>query len=62
LEAPRDVRILRGELEQAAREFEPEETAAPSSNGAASGKAAPTNRLTMVSPFPAHHVASDFAV
>ena len=64
LEAPRDVRILRGELEQAAREFAAEGTETPPSNGApaANGKATPVNRLAMMGPFPAHQVASDFAV
>ena len=38
LEAPRDVRILRGELEQSAREFEIEgEPEIPSANGAPVG-------------------------
>jgi carbon storage regulator CsrA len=65
VEAPRDVRILRGELEQAAREFEaPSERAAAEAptNGAPLGRTLPTNRLTMYPPFPAHQVASDLSV
>jgi len=64
LEAPRDVRILRGELEHAAREFEIEGETSPANgaNGTPGGRVGPTNRLAFVSPFPAHQIASDFAV
>ncbi len=68
VEAPREMRILRGELEQAAREFEvdvePETTAATetSRNGVHTGRTMPTNRLRMLGAFPAHQVASDFSV
>jgi carbon storage regulator CsrA len=66
LEAPRDMRILRGELEQAAKEFEIETDAnaagEPLRNGAATGRTLPTNRLRMLGAFPAHQVASDFSV
>jgi carbon storage regulator CsrA len=66
VEAPRDVRILRGELELAAREFEDEEPEVASSksaqNAAQPGPIMPTNRFAMLGAFPAHHVASDFSV
>jgi carbon storage regulator len=67
VEAPRDVRILRGELNQAAREFEVE-VDADAANSEASPQAAPVarslpaNRLAKFGTFPAHHVASDFSM
>jgi carbon storage regulator CsrA len=66
VEAPRDVRILRGELELAAREFGSDEdevaTCENARNAAPSSPISPTNRLTMLGVFPAHHVAADFSV
>jgi carbon storage regulator CsrA len=65
VEAPRDVRILRGELEQAAREFEIDakpEDSETFQNGAPIARSLPTNRLKMLGAFPAHQVAVDFSV
>jgi carbon storage regulator len=60
LEAPRDVRILRGELERAAREFDAP-NAAPASRPV-TPTPAPATPLNVVGPMPAHAATSDFAV
>ena len=58
LEAPRDVRILRGELEHAAREFEPQNGPPTDTTPAA----APTTRLPLVDLMSTHRVNSDIAI
>jgi carbon storage regulator len=55
LDAPRDIRILRGELEVVAREFEP-----PRTQRAEPAQAFPrTHRLPMLNNLPAQAVGSD---
>jgi carbon storage regulator CsrA len=60
LEAPRDVRILRGELEQAAREFETPATR-PKDSAPVNGPQA-SLRLNLMHHLATHDVASDYAV
>lgn len=64
LEAPRDVRILRGELEQAAREFEVHEiTLDPHRDGAADepyGVAA--GRISVLRDLPSDTIGRDYAI
>jgi carbon storage regulator CsrA len=58
LDAPRDVRILRGELERAAREFD-----GPETEGAATEPYVIThNRLGVVDGVPIHDLTRDFAI
>jgi carbon storage regulator len=62
LEAPRDVRILRGELNHAAREFRTAE-----SNGIPAGKGAPSKlptggRFTVLNGLSAQPAGRDFAI
>jgi carbon storage regulator len=59
LEAPRDVRILRGELERAAREFETDE--ASDHSAPAPGPTASV-RLNLMQHLAAHGAISDFVV
>jgi carbon storage regulator CsrA len=55
LDAPRHVRILRGELECAAREFRtPSDTSHPGANGAPS-----PSRVTVLDHVPVHAVGHD---
>jgi carbon storage regulator len=61
LEAPRDVRILRGELNQAAREFR------PAANGAVGGQSGTSNlptggRFPILNRLPAQTAGRDFAI
>jgi carbon storage regulator len=58
LEAPRDVRILRGELEQAARSFRP-----PTPNNRdSSGETCPSSRIPVLNSLPAQTAGRDFAI
>jgi carbon storage regulator len=58
LEAPRDVRILRGELEHAVREFQ----ASPAEqNGSAKGPA-PAHSLSVMSGLPGQVVNRDYVI
>jgi carbon storage regulator CsrA len=60
VEAPRDVRILRGELERAAREFE-----VPENGAAEKGLQTPSmtsTRLNVAQHLTAHSAAGDYVV
>jgi carbon storage regulator len=59
LEAPRDVRILRGELERAAREFEPPKSSPATRSVQTAAAAAPLNMLEQMQ---ITATATDFAV
>jgi carbon storage regulator len=57
LDAPRSVRILRGELETAAREFRPPTEACPVEASPAASQTAPNgNGVTVLDHIPVHHV------
>jgi carbon storage regulator len=60
LDAPRDVRILRGELEQSAREFRSEEKSNPSPLEAGASALAPTS-VTILHSLPAEAVGHECA-
>lgn len=57
LDAPRDVRILRGELEKAAREFD-----APAEIPTPSTEATLSTRLGVIEHLTAHAVSNDYAL
>ena len=59
LDAPRIVRILRGELERAARDFRPQEMASPAS---VASPAAVPGRMPMLKNLPAATAGRDFAI
>ena len=61
LEAPRDVRILRGELNQAAREFRPAVNGLPAEHKSANSLAA-GSRFTVLNGLPAQPASRDFAI
>jgi carbon storage regulator len=58
LDAPRDVRILRGELEQAARAFR----SAVSNSRDASDASPPGGRIPILNSLPAQTAGRDFAI
>ena len=60
LDAPRHVRILRGELEGAAREFRPADEACPTET-AGVGKVNGVNGVTMLDHIPVHSVGHSCA-
>jgi carbon storage regulator len=62
LDAPRSVRILRGELEGAAREFRPPTEACPPGERPAASQTAPNaNGVTMLNHIPVQHVGHSCA-
>ena len=61
LDAPRNVRILRGELERAAREFQASAPAPPDNRAAAEPFAA-TERMTVLNSLPSATAGRDFAL
>jgi carbon storage regulator len=60
LDAPRDVRILRGELEQAAREFE--ETAPKVEQPASQAYVLTHTRLGSADGLPVHELGTNYAI
>jgi carbon storage regulator len=62
LEAPRTVRILRGELEQAAREFREPATTESSDEAGPEPYAVIHRRLTVLPEMPAQPATRDFAI
>jgi carbon storage regulator len=62
LEAPRDVRILRGELNHAAREFRTSESNGHTVGPSTSSKLPPGSRFTVLNGLPAQAASRDFAI
>jgi carbon storage regulator len=59
LDAPRNVRILRGELERAAREFHPAQMTSPTPNKEATVM---PGRMAILNNLPAASAGRDFAI
>jgi carbon storage regulator CsrA len=61
LDAPRSVRILRGELEMAAREFRVPSSCECSDSTPAAAEAPTPNRVTVLDPIPVHALTQECA-